>query len=268
MIMTMSVSSFAGLFTPTDDRVTFLIGNEESVASMIEEHNGEKLSYYFCDELKEKYPDLGQRLTNMLDNIGEDIISITRSPCPPNNGNYLWDYNINTNESYHTYLMTMGCYFDSSHPERLGIYFLRFSKNIPGCYQGDYSKYDKPFCDMPYYYYDMISIPRNINCAYKEEIASVDFNPGEYLQHVNYVNQSLDENSGSVSVYYKSSNENVVKLTEDNKLIAVGQGTCAFDTIWVNPDGTETIIYSKVFTVEYTWWQKLIRIFLFGFLWY
>lgn len=267
-----SIQSFAGIFTPTSDYewATFVNNNNDSVVSMIKEHDGESLSYYFCAGLREQYPDLEQRITNLLDNIEEDIVSIYRSPWPTVDGYANWHYKINTTESYQTYIFTLDVLWGSSYSEeKRGIYFCALEKCMPSWYQGDtYSKYDKPYCDLAYYHYDIIALPGHVTANYREEIGIPHFNPSKLSNAVREVNTSLGENNGRVSVYYKSSDNNVVRLTEENKLIAVGQGTCTFDTIWVNPDGTEAMYRSVEYTVEYTWWQKLIRILLLGFLWY
>lgn len=63
---------------------------------------------------------------------------------------------------------------------------------------------------------------------------------------------------------FASSDENVVTVDSDGVVTAIGEGVAYIKGI--DPASGEYDII-KV-EVTYTWWQKLIRIFLLGFLWY
>ena len=66
------------------------------------------------------------------------------------------------------------------------------------------------------------------------------------------------------SVTWKSSNDAVVKVDPENgSLYAAGRGTA---TITATADDGRTA--ECTVTVQYAWWQKLIRILLFGWIWY
>ncbi len=70
--------------------------------------------------------------------------------------------------------------------------------------------------------------------------------------------------TSSLHVTWKSDNESVVKIdATSGKLSADGTGTA---TVTATADDGRTATCTV--TVEYAWWQKLIRIFLFGWLWY
>ena len=66
------------------------------------------------------------------------------------------------------------------------------------------------------------------------------------------------------TVTWQSGNDSVVKVDPaSGKLTATGIGTA---TITAAADDGRTA--SCTVTVQYAWWQKLIRIFLFGWIWY
>ena len=66
------------------------------------------------------------------------------------------------------------------------------------------------------------------------------------------------------AVTWKSSNDAVVKVDPENgSLYAVGRGTA---TVTATTEDGRTA--SCTVTVQYTWWQWLIRILLFGWIWY
>ena len=66
------------------------------------------------------------------------------------------------------------------------------------------------------------------------------------------------------AVTWKSSNDAVVKVDPENgSLYAAGRGTA---TVTATTEDGRTA--SCTVTVQYTWWQWLIRIFLFGWIWY
>ena len=66
------------------------------------------------------------------------------------------------------------------------------------------------------------------------------------------------------TVTWQSDNASVVKIDPaSGKLTATGTGTA---TITATADDGRTAICTV--TVQYAWWQKLIRIFLFGWIWY
>ena len=66
------------------------------------------------------------------------------------------------------------------------------------------------------------------------------------------------------TVTWQSSNASVVKIDPSSgKLTATGIGTA---TITATAEDGRTAICTV--TVQYAWWQKLIRIFLFGWIWY
>ena len=66
------------------------------------------------------------------------------------------------------------------------------------------------------------------------------------------------------TVTWQSSNDSVVKIDlATGKLTATGTGTA---TITATTDDGRTATCTV--TVRYAWWQKLIRIFLFGWIWY
>ena len=66
------------------------------------------------------------------------------------------------------------------------------------------------------------------------------------------------------AVTWKSSNDAVVKVDPENgSLYAVGRGTA---TVTATTEDGRTA--SCTVTVQYTWWQWIIRILLFGWIWY
>ena len=66
------------------------------------------------------------------------------------------------------------------------------------------------------------------------------------------------------TVTWQSSNDSVVKIDPaTGKLTATGTGSATI-TATAEDGRTATCIVS----VQYAWWQKLIRIFLFGWIWY
>ena len=65
-------------------------------------------------------------------------------------------------------------------------------------------------------------------------------------------------------IEYTSSDESVVTVDKDGNYKAVGKGTAV---ITMHIVGTDIEEHCKI-TVKYAWWQVLIRIFLFGFIWY
>ncbi len=70
--------------------------------------------------------------------------------------------------------------------------------------------------------------------------------------------------TANYAVTWQSSNNAVVRIDpESGKLFAAGVGTAAVTA--TSPDGRTEIC---TVTVRYAWWQQLIRIFLFGWLWY
>ena len=69
--------------------------------------------------------------------------------------------------------------------------------------------------------------------------------------------------TASDSVTWQSDNNAVVTVDTSGKLTAVGVGTA---TITAVTDDERTAACTV--TVQYAWWQQLIRFFLFGWLWY
>jgi len=70
--------------------------------------------------------------------------------------------------------------------------------------------------------------------------------------------------TANAAVTWQSDNNSVVKVDPaSGKLTAAGVGTATVTA--ATEDGRTA---SCTVTVRYTWWQKLIRIFLFGWLWY
>ena len=70
--------------------------------------------------------------------------------------------------------------------------------------------------------------------------------------------------TANTSVTWQSDKDSVVKIDPaSGKLIATGTGTA---TITATADDGRTA--ECTVTVQYAWWQKLIRIFLFGWIWY
>lgn len=63
---------------------------------------------------------------------------------------------------------------------------------------------------------------------------------------------------------FASSDEDVVTVDKDGNVTATGEGTAYVKAI--DPASGEYDVIEV--EVTYTWWQKLIRIFLLGFLWY
>ena len=70
--------------------------------------------------------------------------------------------------------------------------------------------------------------------------------------------------TASQDVTWHSSDERVVKVDDSGGITAVGTGTAAVTATSTENGQTATCTV----TVKYAWWQQLIRIFLFGFLWY
>ena len=68
----------------------------------------------------------------------------------------------------------------------------------------------------------------------------------------------------SEAVQWRSTDENVVRVDDDGTVRAVGKGTA--QVIAETADDGKTAACTV--TVYYAWWQMLIRIALFGFLWY
>ena len=70
--------------------------------------------------------------------------------------------------------------------------------------------------------------------------------------------------TANYTVTWQSDKDSVVKIDPaSGKLIATGTGTA---TITATADDGRTA--ECTVTVQYAWWQKLIRIFLFGWIWY
>ena len=70
--------------------------------------------------------------------------------------------------------------------------------------------------------------------------------------------------TASYTVTWQSDKDSVVKIDPaSGKLIATGTGTA---TITATADDGRTA--ECTVTVQYAWWQKRIRIFLFGWIWY
>ena len=70
--------------------------------------------------------------------------------------------------------------------------------------------------------------------------------------------------TAKVSLTWQSDNDSVVKIDPaSGKLTATGVGTA---TITATAEDGRTAACTV--TVQYAWWQKLIRIFLFGWIWY
>ena len=70
--------------------------------------------------------------------------------------------------------------------------------------------------------------------------------------------------TANYTVTWQSDKDSVVKIDPaSGKLIATGTGTA---TITATSDDGRTA--ECTVTVQYAWWQKLIRIFLFGWIWY
>ena len=70
--------------------------------------------------------------------------------------------------------------------------------------------------------------------------------------------------TASENVTWTSSNEKVVKVDTNGHLKTVRRGTATITARSVQGGKTATCTV----TVKYLWWQWLIKIFLFGFIWY
>ncbi len=67
-----------------------------------------------------------------------------------------------------------------------------------------------------------------------------------------------------VKVVFKSSNPKVLTIDENGNVKTVKRGT---STVTATIEGTDTVV-SCVVTVKYTWWQWILIIVLFGWIWY
>ena len=70
--------------------------------------------------------------------------------------------------------------------------------------------------------------------------------------------------TASQNATWHSSDERVVQVDDSGGITAVGTGTAAVTA--TSTENGQTAVCTV--TVKYAWWQQLIRIFLFGFLWY
>ncbi len=73
-----------------------------------------------------------------------------------------------------------------------------------------------------------------------------------------------EKETGDETVTWTSSDENVLKVDESGTVTAVGKGTA---TITATVDGTDVNDFTTI-TVDYAWWQWILLIFLFGWIWY
>lgn len=85
-----------------------------------------------------------------------------------------------------------------------------------------------------------------------------DFNINKYLR----LNEDLE-----YEITYKSSDPSVATVDEDGYITTVGRGTTLITSTIVYENG-ETEVQLNNVEVVYNWWQWLIVIFLFGWIWY
>ena len=67
------------------------------------------------------------------------------------------------------------------------------------------------------------------------------------------------------NVLWESSNPEIAEIDEDGNILISDVGTV---TITATLKDDPTITASCQLEIKYTWWQHLIRIFLFGWIWY
>ena len=80
---------------------------------------------------------------------------------------------------------------------------------------------------------------------------------------IRYRQDGIKLDAGDRDVTWESSDENVATIDSDGNVTIVSVGTVTF--IATDAEGGTS---TKTVEVRYTWWQWLIRIFLFGWLWY
>ena len=79
---------------------------------------------------------------------------------------------------------------------------------------------------------------------------------------------SINADAGvNYTVSYESSDISVVAVDQDGKLIATGTGSADI-TVTVTDKNGNTVSDTCEVTVEYSWWQWIIVIVLFGWIWY
>lgn len=69
------------------------------------------------------------------------------------------------------------------------------------------------------------------------------------------------------TVEYKSSNTKVATVDEDGNVFAARRGTADINVTVTDSYGN-TITDTCKITVKYTWWQWIIKVVLFGWIWY
>ena len=93
-----------------------------------------------------------------------------------------------------------------------------------------------------------------------EEI-TISINGNSKMQYKGTQTLKVETNG---EVEFTSSNPKVVSVDENGKVTATGKGTA---TITATVKGTDVSTSINI-TVSYTWWQWIIRIVLFGWIWY
>lgn len=90
---------------------------------------------------------------------------------------------------------------------------------------------------------------------------TIDFTMPEYVHYYEAYVRPITEDD----VNWSSSDPSIVSISEDGNLIIHGVGTV---TITASLKDDPGVSVSKELTVTYAWWEQLIRIFLFGWIWY
>lgn len=81
------------------------------------------------------------------------------------------------------------------------------------------------------------------------------------------INADISGNCEKYTVEYKSSNSAVVSVDNDGNIYACKRGTAEISCVVTDEAGHQVSDTCNV-TVNYTWWQWIIKIVLFGWIWY
>lgn len=77
----------------------------------------------------------------------------------------------------------------------------------------------------------------------------------------------VNDKSGDYTITFSSSDESIVTVDEEGNVTAVGTGEAEIIVTITDPNGIVTEETCKV-TISYAWWQWIVIIVLFGWIWY